>query len=139
MSRAQAEATRLADALQVSGAKGGAFSTMMGGMKERVSGFFGSVAQAPGKLMDLTQKFGFAAFGIEQFIGAGERAGEVVSKMVGDFQQQMTKLTTTAGESESNIKAVSNGILAMAGPPAFYVKGFWDAMSWLETGGFHWG
>ncbi len=137
MSMVQGEATRLADAMGASGAKSSIFSTVMSGAREHVSGFFSSLAEAPGKLMELGQKFGFAVFGVEQltraFVGVGDAAG----KMIGDFQQQMTKLVTTAGESQGNLKMVGDGILNMAGPTATAVKDLGDAAYWVESGSAH--
>ena len=59
------------------------------------------------------------------------------ASMAGDFQVQMTKLYTTAGESLGNLKMVGNGILNMAVPTATSVRALGDAMYWIESSGLH--
>lgn len=59
-------------------------------------------------------------------------------KMAADFQTQMTKLVTSAGESSNAIKnVVGPGILKMSVDTATSVKKLGDAMYWVESGGFH--
>src|SRR5205807_1508499 len=108
-----------------------------GTVKEKVGGFFGGIREAGAGLLEFGSKIGMTIMGVQMmatmFLGATEAAG----KMIGDFQQQMTKLVTTAGESQNNIKGVGNGILAMAGPTGTAVKALGDAMYWVESGGAH--
>lgn len=54
----------------------------------------------------------------------------------GDFQAQMTKLTASAGESSMNIKAVSDGILQMAGQVGYSTKQLSDGMYLVEKAGY---
>ncbi len=58
-------------------------------------------------------------------------------KMAGDFQQSMTKLATTAGESQDNLKMVGDGILNMAGQVGFSAQDLAKAMYTVESAGFH--
>lgn len=58
-------------------------------------------------------------------------------QMAGDFQVQMTKLYTTAGESLSNLTMVGNGILDMAPQVGTSVTDLGDAMYWIESAGLH--
>jgi TP901 family phage tail tape measure protein len=62
-------------------------------------------------------------------------------KAAGDFQASMVRLTTSANETgtatSGNLKLVSDGILAMAGPLATSVTALSKAMYTVESGGFH--
>jgi len=131
------EAKSMSTAVAASSEKSGFFGGMMGTVKEKVGGFFGGIQEAGAGLLEFGSKIGMTIMGVQMmatmFLGATEAAG----KMIGDFQQQMTKLVTTAGESQNNIKGVGNGILAMAGPTGTAVKALGDAMYWVESGGAH--
>src|SRR6185437_7987112 len=63
--------------------------------------------------------------------------GGIAVKMAGDFQESMTQLVTGAGESESNLKSVSNGILAMAGQVGESTTKLAAGMYMVESAGFH--
>lgn len=63
--------------------------------------------------------------------------GVASTKMAGDFQQSMTKLTTTAGESKNAIGMVSQGVLDMASQVGTSAQTLGDAMYWIESGGAH--
>jgi len=62
-------------------------------------------------------------------------------KAAGDFQAQMVRLVTSAGETgtrvSGNLKIVSDGILAMAGPVGTTVEALGKAMYTVESGSFH--
>jgi TP901 family phage tail tape measure protein len=135
MGKVSLEASTLSNAVMASSEKTSIFSGMMGRVHEASSGFFGGLKAGVGGLLEFGSKVGMTVLGIQtmvtMFMGAADAAG----KMIGDFQQQMTKLTTTAGESQSNIKMVGEGILQMAGPTATSVKQLGDAMYWVESGG----
>src|SRR5579862_8954641 len=65
---------------------------------------------------EMVGSFGGAVGGL--LIGATVAAvglGAATVKMAGDFSASMTQLVTGAGESQSNLKLVSVGILQMAG------------------------
>jgi TP901 family phage tail tape measure protein len=58
-------------------------------------------------------------------------------KMAGDFQAGMTSLVTGAGESEKNLKAVSDGILKMAVSTGTSTSQLVAGMYMIESAGFH--
>jgi hypothetical protein len=58
-------------------------------------------------------------------------------KMGGDFQASVTKLATTAGEAQGNLKMVSDGILSMAGQVGYSSGELAKAMYTVESGGQH--
>jgi len=77
-------------------------------------------------------KVAFIAIGV-----AAVGVGVVTTKLSGDFQQLMTKLTTTAGESTDKIKMVGQGILDMSVQVGTGALKLGDAMYWIESGGVH--
>jgi phage-related protein len=58
-------------------------------------------------------------------------------KMAGDFQASMTRLVTSAGESESNLKSVSAGVLQIANATGTSTTQLAQAMYMIESGGQH--
>lgn len=68
---------------------------------------------------------------------AGIGVATVSIKMAGDFQASMQKLVTTAGESQSNLKRVSDGILDIAVQTGTSTKSLADGMYMVESAGFH--
>lgn len=58
-------------------------------------------------------------------------------KMAGDFQAAITRLNTSAGESQQNLKMVGDGILAMAGQVGYSSDQLATAMYKVESGGQH--
>jgi TP901 family phage tail tape measure protein len=83
---------------------------------------------------------GFGMIGDAALLGLGVAAigaGSVAVKMAGDFQQSMTSLVTGAGESQSNLKMVSDGILAMAPQVGATTKSLAAGMYMVESAGFH--
>ena len=54
-----------------------------------------------------------------------------------NFQEAMTSMVTGAGESESNIKAVSAGVLKLAGDTGTSTKQLTDGLYMIESAGFH--
>ena len=64
--------------------------------------------------------------------------GSVASiKMAGDFQQMTERLVTGAGEVQSNLKMVQDGILQMSSSTNTSVKQLSDGMFMIESAGFH--
>ncbi len=97
-------------------AKGGVFSGILGGAAK--------VAQVVGRA----------------FLEVGKMAiegGAQAVKMAGDFQESLTKLYTTAGETKSNLKMVGDGILTMSGQVGTGSQKLVEAMYWIESGGLH--
>jgi len=71
-------------------------------------------------------------------VAAGVLAVGVASvKMAADFQSATTLLTTGAGESEKNIKAVRDGLIAMAPAVGIGPTALAKAMFMVESAGFH--
>lgn len=83
-------------------------------------------------------KLGMLAGGIALAAGVAlVGLGAKSVKMAGDFQESMTQLVTGAGESASNIKLVSDGILNMAVQTGTSTKQLSDGMYMIESAGFH--
>src|SRR2546421_2705113 len=137
MTMVAGEATRLSDALEASQVKSNLFSGAMSGMKERTIGFFGGIMEAGKGLLDFGSKLGMTILGIQGTVSMFTSISEKVGGMIGDYQQNLTKLTTTAGESQRDIAMVGKGMLDMAGPTGTSVKALGDAMYWVESGGAH--
>jgi len=55
----------------------------------------------------------------------------------GNYQQSLTKLATTAGESTSNLKLVGDGMLNMAGQVGVSAQDLSKAMYTVESSGIH--
>ena len=65
-------------------------------------------------------------------------AGIAISvKMAGDFQQSMTRLVTSAGETKGNLGLVSQGILAMSSATNTSTSQLASGMYQVESAGFH--
>ena len=81
---------------------------------------------------------GFAgkALGVAIPVAIGA-AGIAAVKMAGNFQELMTQLVTGAGESESNIKAVRDGIIALAPATATSQEALAKGMYMIESAGYH--
>jgi len=67
---------------------------------------------------------------------AGVLAVESV-KMAGDFQVSVTKLGTTAGEAQGNLKMVGDGMLEMAGQVGISAQDLAKGMYTVESSGQH--
>lgn len=93
-------------------------------------GLLGTTAQA--------EKYKAAAAGISKTVGliAVVVAGASL-KMAADFQTATTRLVTAAGESEHNIKAVSDGILQVAKDTGTSVSALTKGAYQIESAGFH--
>jgi TP901 family phage tail tape measure protein len=63
--------------------------------------------------------------------------GVVATKAAGDFQSGLTTLVTGAGEAQSNIKMVGDGILKMANDTGTSTKQLVDGMYMIESAGYH--
>ena len=66
---------------------------------------------------------------------AAAAAGAV--KMAADFQTQMTRVRTGAGETAGNMKKVSDGILAMAGEVGQSTSQLTTGLYTVESAGYH--
>lgn len=75
-------------------------------------------------------------------LSAAVAAGTVVVaveavKMAGEFQASVTKLGTTAGEAQGNLKMVGDGMLEMAGQVGISAQDLAKGMYTVESAGFH--
>lgn len=73
-------------------------------------------------------------------MGAGVvAAGTAIefAKMAGDFNMATTRLVTSAGETQSNLQMVRDGILSMAGAVGYSSEQLAAAMYKVESGGQH--
>jgi TP901 family phage tail tape measure protein len=64
-------------------------------------------------------------------------AGIEFAKMAGDFNMATTRLVTSAGETQSNLQMVRDGILSMAGSVGYSSEELAAAMYKVESGGQH--
>lgn len=77
-------------------------------------------------------------------VGAGAVAGAALVamgveavKMASEYQLATTRLVTSAGEQERNLKMVQNGMLDMAGQVGISAQKLADAMYYVEAAGYH--
>ena len=63
--------------------------------------------------------------------------GAIAVKMAGDFQQSMTRLVTSAGESEKNLAMVGKGILKLSVDTNTSTKQLAQGMYYVESAGYH--
>lgn len=70
-------------------------------------------------------------------IAAAAGIGIAAVKMAGDFQANMTKLVTSAGEAPSALKKVSDGVLNMAVQTGTSTKELSNGLYMIESAGFH--
>lgn len=61
----------------------------------------------------------------------------LATKGAADFQTQMVRLVTAAGESQGNLKLVSAGVMAISSSTGTGLKATGDAMYYVESAGFH--
>jgi TP901 family phage tail tape measure protein len=74
------------------------------------------------------------------FLGVGAAAilaGGKAVEMAANFQSQMTRVQTGAGEAQSNMKLVSSGILAMAGQVGQSTEQLTSGLYTVESAGYH--
>lgn len=77
----------------------------------------------------------FNAVGIASVAGYGAALFETTKK-AGDFQAAQVKLTASAGESAGNLKAVSDGILQLAGTVGYSAQDLMNNMYGIEKAGY---
>ena len=80
------------------------------------------------------------AISSKMLIGVGVAAvgaGVEFAKMAGDFNMATTRLVTSAGETQSNLQMVRDGILSMAGAVGYSSEQLAAAMYKVESGGQH--
>lgn len=82
------------------------------------------------------QKAAFGKIGLGVAAAAGIMAVEGI-KSAANYQQSLTKLATTAGESTGNLKLVGDGMLNMAGQVGVSAQDLSKAMYTVESSGIH--
>ncbi len=102
--------------------------TKMGDHFDEAKSHGDGLKQAMSDLGGVTLAAGAAGFAV---IGAASL------KAAGNFQQAMTQLVTGAGESQANIKLVSDGILSMAGATGTSADELAKGMYLVESAGYH--
>ena len=73
-------------------------------------------------------------------LGIGLAAGAAAIAtvhMAADFQTQMTRVQTGAGEAQANMKMVGNGVLAMAGQVGQSTEQLTSGLYTVESAGYH--
>ncbi len=99
--------------------------------KAKLAGMSSSANSAGGALRSFA--LGAAVLAGTALIGIGVAS----TKMAADFQSSMTSLVTGAGEAQSNMQMVSDGILNMAPAVGTTTKQLADGMYMIESAGFH--
>ena len=103
---------------------------LSGGLAAATSKLASFAAGAPGLLGPVGTALvvvGAAAIGL----------GAAAIHAAGDFQQSITKLYTTAGESKDSLQMVGDGILGMSASVGTGSQKLVEAMYWIESGGLH--
>ncbi|MFH8380633.1 phage tail tape measure protein [Kitasatospora sp. NPDC018058] len=77
-------------------------------------------------------KAALAGLGVAAF-----EAGKHAIEAAGDFQVQMTRVRTGAGEAAENMQMVSNGVLAMAGQVGQSTEHLTAGLYQIESAGYH--
>lgn len=97
---------------------------------------FNAIAGQLGKLAG-SGGLGMVAAGAIAAGAAVMDIGVTAAKAAGDFQQSMTTLVTSAGESRANIKMVSDGILQLSTDTATSTDQLVKGMYFIESSGMH--
>src|SRR5690348_4220734 len=74
--------------------------------------------------------------GIGAAVAAVAGIGVAATKMAGDFQAGMVSIVTGAGESQSNLKLISDGVLQLAKDTGTSTKQLTDGLYMIESGGY---
>jgi len=90
-----------------------------------------SIAASGKSIMGMATKFAAFAGVAELAIGAD------AVHQAGNYQQSLTKLATTAGESTGNLKLVGDGMLSMASQVGVSAQDLAKSMYTVESAGFH--
>lgn len=89
-----------------------------------------TLKSTPGALTAVTVATGAVAAGFDIL-------GVHSAKMAGDFQQDQTKLATSAGETQANLGMVGDGVLKMAGQVGLSTDELEKGLYLTESAGFH--
>lgn len=107
-----------------------------------IAGFRAGAAEAKGTMRDLGEsdapKAGKAFKALGAMATAGTLAIGVASvHMAADFQTNMTKLVTSAGETRSNLGLVSDGVLKLAVDTGTSTDQLSQGLYMIESAGYH--
>lgn len=98
----------------------------------RVKALAADTSSSVGGLMSQYGKLG-ALIGVALVVDMGVKGVQAASA----FQQSQERLVTTAGELQSNLTMVSNGILTMAGQVGYSAQDLSTGMYTVESAGYH--
>jgi TP901 family phage tail tape measure protein len=107
-------------------------------LKQTVSGVKTQLAEVESEGGGNMAKLG--AVSQAALLGIGVAAGAAAVKtvhMAADFQTQMTRVQTGAGEAASNMKMVGNGVLTMAGQVGQSTEQLTSGLYTVESAGYH--
>lgn len=105
--------------------------------RDNASKTFDKVGQSSGRLESGMGKLGGAMKIAAVGIGATVAAMVPMVKAAADFQTQMTRVHTGAGELASNMKTVSDGVLSLAGQVGESTTALTSALYTVESAGYH--
>lgn len=108
------------------------------GIKAAVRGVESEIAAVDAQGAGAFQKTGM--MGKAAILGLGVAAVDVAIKtvhMAADFQTQMTRVQTGAGELKANLKSVGQGVLAMAGQVGQSTSQLTAGLYMTESAGYH--
>ena len=99
---------------------------------EKTKTIMGQTSPVIGGLISQYGKLG-AAVGVAVVLGIGIHG----VKAAADFQSSQERLVTTAGELQSNLKSVGDGVLAMAGQVGYSAQTLSTGLYTVESAGYH--
>lgn len=99
---------------------------------EKTKTIMGQTSPVIGGLISQYGKLG-AAVGVAVVLGLGIHG----VKAAADFQSSQERLVTTAGELQSNLKSVGDGILTMAGQVGYSAQTLSTGLYTVESAGYH--
>lgn len=123
----RAETASLAEGMAAAEAKATASTAELSAATEAQAAKFSLLGEASGISNKALMGVGVVAAG----------AGIEFAKMAGDFNMATTRLVTSAGETQSNLQMVRDGILNMAGSVGYSSEQLAAAMYKVESGGQH--
>lgn len=105
--------------------------------RDNASRTMDKVGNSAGRLEKGLGRLGSALKTAAVGIGAADLIGAAAVKMAADFQTQMTRVRTGAGELQKNMATVSSGILKMAGEVGQSTSQLTTGLYTVESAGFH--
>lgn len=132
MDKMLADTARVAASFEAAEAKATASTALLGARLDEAAA--ASSANVERNVANATASFG--KLGVASSIVA-VGVGVATVKMAGDFEQASNRLVTAAGESESNMGQVRDGILGMAGSVGFSAQELAQAMYTVDSASFH--